>query len=237
MDLTLFLSILKLSTVMKNVSKEDYLTTIYRHRANDGKIKATMVAERLDITNSAVTDMMKKLSRDGFVEYKRYKDIKLTNEGESYARNMVRRHRIWELFLQRIVGMPWDKVHDEAENLEHSSSDELINRLEEMLEYPEFDPHGDPIPDKNGSLPRQKKTIPLSLINIGDTVEVIRVNDFDNDFLNYLSGIGIKLNKKLLIKDILKFDKSMLIEIDGNEINISNTIAVNIFVIKQNGTK
>ncbi len=200
---------------MKNISKEDYLTTIYRHRNNEGGIKATQLAEQLEISNAAVTDMMKKLSRDGLVNYARYKGIKLSKLGESYARNMIRRHRIWELFLQRIVGMPWDKVHDEAEQLEHSSSDELINRLEEMLEYPQFDPHGDPIPDKNGMLPTQKKMIPLSMIETGEKVEVVRVNDFDNDFLNYLSGIGIKLNKKLIIKDVLNFDKSMLIEIDG----------------------
>ncbi len=219
---------------MKNISKEDYLSTIYRHRNSEGGIKATQLAEQLEISNAAVTDMMKKLSRDGLVNYARYKGIKLTGQGESYARNMVRRHRIWELFLQRIVGMPWDKVHDEAENLEHSSSDELVNRLEEMLDYPKFDPHGDPIPDKNGMLPKQKKTIPLSVIKTGEKVEVVRVNDFDNDFLNYLSGIGIKLNKKLIIKDVLNFDKSMFIEIDGSEINISNTIAANIFVVREN---
>jgi len=219
---------------MKNISKEDYLTTIYRHRTSDGGIRATIVADRLEISNAAVTDMMKKLARDGFVKYKRYKDIKLTEEGESYARNMVRRHRIWELFLQRIVGMPWDKVHDEAEHLEHSSSDELINRLEEMLDYPQFDPHGDPIPDKNGILPKQINMLPLSMMDNGELVAVTRVNDFDNDFLNYLSGIGIKLNKKLLIKEVLNFDKSMLIEIDGSEINISNTIAANIFVVREN---
>ncbi len=234
MGLTLFLSILKLFSVMKNISKEDYLSTIYRHRNNEGGIKATQLAEQLEISNAAVTDMMKKLSRDGLVNYARYKGIKLSKQGESYARNMIRRHRIWELFLQRIVGMPWDKVHDEAEQLEHSSSDELINRLEEMLEYPQFDPHGDPIPDKNGMLPKQKKMIPLSMIKTGEMVEVVRVNDFDNDFLNYLSGIGIKLNKKLIIKDVLNFDKSMLIEIDGSEINISNTIAANIFVVREN---
>jgi DtxR family Mn-dependent transcriptional regulator len=219
---------------MKNISKEDYLSTIYRHRNNEGGLKATQLAEQLEISNAAVTDMMKKLSRDGLVNYARYKGIKLSKQGETYARNMIRRHRIWELFLQRIVGMPWDKVHDEAEHLEHSSSDELVNRLEEMLDYPQFDPHGDPIPDKNGALPKQKKTIPLSLINIGETAEVIRVNDFDNDFLNYLSGIGIKLNKKLTIKDVLNFDQSMLIEINGSEINISNTIAANIFVVRDN---
>ena len=219
---------------MKNISKEDYLSTIYRHRNNEGGIKATQLAEQLEISNAAVTDMMKKLSRDGLVNYTRYKGIKLTGQGESYARNMVRRHRIWELFLQRIVGMPWDKVHDEAENLDHSSSDDLVNRLEEMLDYPKFDPHGDPIPDKNGMLPKQKKMIPLSMIETGEMVEVVRVNDFDNDFLNYLSGIGIKLDKKLIIKDVMNFDKSMLIEIDGSEINISNTIAANIFVVRDN---
>ena len=232
--MTLFLSILKLLSAMKNISKEDYLSTIYRHRNNEGGIKATQLAEQLEISNAAVTDMMKKLSRDGLVNYARYKGIKLSKQGESYARNMIRRHRIWELFLQRIVGMPWDKVHDEAEQLEHSSSDELINRLEEMLDYAQFDPHGDPIPDKNGMLPKQKKMIPLSMIKTGEKVEVVRVNDFDNDFLNYLSGIGIKLNKKLIIKDVLNFDKSMLIEIDGSEINISNTIAANIFVVREN---
>lgn len=219
---------------MKNISKENYLSTIYRHRNNEGGIKAKQLAEQLEISNAAVTDMMKRLSRDGLVNYTRYKGIKLTGQGETYAKNMVRRHRIWELFLQRIVGMPWDKVHDEAENLEHSSSDELVNRLEVMLDFPQFDPHGDPIPDKNGMLPKQKKMIPLSMIRTGEIVKVVRVNDFDNDFLIYLSGIGIKLDKKLIIKDVLNFDKSMLIEIDGNEINISNTIAANIFVVRQN---
>jgi len=219
---------------MKNISKENYLSTIYRHRNNEGGIKAKQLAEQLEISNAAVTDMMKRLSRDGLVNYTRYKGIKLTGQGETYAKNMVRRHRIWELFLQRIVGMPWDKVHDEAENLEHSSSDELVNRLEVMLDFPQFDPHGDPIPDKNGMLPKQKKMISLSMIRTGEIVKVVRVNDFDNDFLIYLSGIGIKLDKKLIIKDVLNFDKSMLVEIDGNEINISNTIAANIFVVRQN---
>ncbi len=219
---------------MSNISKEDYLSTIYKHRDKDGKIKSNLIAERLDISGAAVTDMLNKLSKAGFVDYRKYKDIKLTKDGENYARNMVRRHRIWELFLQRIVGMPWDKVHDEAELLEHSSSDELINRLEEMLDYPQFDPHGDPIPDKNGMLPRQKKMIPLSMIETGEIVEVVRVNDFDSGFLNYLSEIGLELNKKLLVKNILDFDKSMLISVDKNEMNISNTIAANIFVVREN---
>ena len=219
---------------MKNTSKENYLRTIFRFCNEEGKIKTAQIAEKLGISNAAVTDMMKKLSREGYVKYERYKDIKLTKLGESFAKNIVRRHRIWELFLNRIVKLSWDKVHDEAENLEHSSSDELIDRMEEMLGFPEFDPHGDPIPDKNGTLPEERKMIPLSNVEAGKTVEVIKVNDFDSNFLNYLSGIGIALNKKINVKDILTFDNSMLISVDENEINISDVIATNIFVIGEN---
>ena len=106
---------------MNNISKEDYLSTIYKHRDSDGAIKSNQIAERLDISGAAVTDMLKKLSTDGYVDYKKYKGIRLTKVGEQYAMNMVRRHRIWEVFLHQVVGIPWDKVHSEAENLEHSS--------------------------------------------------------------------------------------------------------------------
>jgi DtxR family Mn-dependent transcriptional regulator len=215
---------------MKNISKEDYLSTIYKHRDFDGTIKANQIAEKLFISNAAVTDMLKKLAKDGLVDYKRYKGIKLTNNGEEYAKNMVRRHRIWEVFLHQVVGMQWDKVHDEAHNLEHSSSDELINRMEEMLDFPEFDPHGDPIPSKEGILPKQKKNIPLSLLEVSRKSKVVRVNDFDDGFLNYLLKIGIELGKIIVIKEILEFDRSMLIVVNGKEMNISSTIAVNVFV-------
>ena len=218
---------------MKNISKEDYLSVIYKTSDSNGEIKANQIAVKLNISNAAVTDMLRKLSKDGYVDYKRYKGVKLTRSGEDYARNMVRRHRIWEVFLHQVVGLPWDKVHSEAENLEHSSSDELIDRLEEMLDYPEFDPHGDPIPDKNGTLPGKRNSVALSRIGIGERVEVVRVHDFDHTFLAYLSGIGINLNTELLVKEILEFDNSMLIGINGNEINISNTIAENIFVIRK----
>ncbi len=217
---------------MQNISKEDYLSVIFKHKNDDGEIKANAIADKLQISNAAVTDMLRKLSKDGYIVYKKYKGIKLTSEGEDYARNMVRRHRIWEVFLHQIVGLPWDKVHDEAHNLEHSSSDELINKMEEMLDFPEFDPHGDPIPGKDGKIPKQKKTVPLSLLKAGQTGVVIRVNDFDNSFLNYISKIGIELKKQIFIKDVLEFDHSMLVVIGKKEINISNTLAANIFVEK-----
>ena len=215
---------------MQNISKEDYLSAIYKHREIDGTIKANQIAEKLSISNAAVTDMLKKLANDGFVDYRRYKGIKLTNNGEEYAKNMVRRHRIWEVFLHQIVGMPWDKVHEEAHNLEHGASNELINRMEEMLDFPAFDPHGDPIPSKEGIVPKQKKNIPLGLLKEKGKVKVVRVNDFDDGFLNYLSKIGIELDKEIQVKEILEFDHSILIEVNGKETNISSTIAANIFV-------
>lgn len=215
---------------MQNISKEDYLSVIYKNSDENSEIKATAIAAKLQVSNAAVTDMLKKLSKAGYIKYEPYKGIRLTSNGEEYAKNMVRRHRIWEVFLHQVVGIPWDKVHDEAHNLEHSSSDDLINRMEEMLDFPEFDPHGDPIPSKSGVIPKQKKAVPLSLLKKKQAGIVNRVNDFDNYFLKYIANIGIELRKKIFVKDVLEFDRSMLIEVNGKEINISGTIAANIFV-------
>lgn len=217
---------------MDNISQEDYLTAIYRNLDEAGEIKPNLLAEKLEISNAAVTDMLRKLSRDGFVNYKKYKSIKLTSEGESYAKNMLRRHRIWEVFLHQSLGMSWDKVHEEAEKLEHSSSDELINLLEEFLDYPEFDPHGYPIPDKNGKIKKSKSVIPLTELNENDSAKVIRVNDDVKNLLSYITKIGISLGKEITIKDKLEYDGSILIRINGNDINLSNKVASNIFVEK-----
>ncbi len=215
---------------MRNISKEDYLSVIYKSADDNGEIKANQIAEKLNISAAAVTDMLRKLSNDGYVLYQRYKGTKLTTSGEEYARSMVRRHRIWELFLHQVVGLPWDKVHDEAHNLEHSASDELINKMEEMLDFPEYDPHGDPIPDKNGKLPKVNPGISLSTINPGNKVKVNRVHDFDNSFLQYISKIGIELNKEIIVMDVFEFDHSLLVEIDKKEMSISSKVAANIFV-------
>lgn len=215
---------------MQNISKEDYLSAIFKYSENDGTIKANRIAEKLSISNAAVTDMLKKLAKDGLVIYKRYQGIKLTHDGEEYAKSMVRRHRIWEVFLHQVVGMPWDKVHEEAHNLEHSASDELIDRMEEMLDFPSFDPHGDPIPSKEGILPEQKENLPLSLLKEDAKAKVVRVNDFDDGFLNYISKIGIELGKEIHIKEILEFDHSMIVKVDDKETNISSKLAANIFV-------
>ncbi len=215
---------------MKNISKEDYLRIIFKHKNDEGEIKPNLIAEKLSISNAAVTDMMKKLSHDGYTKYQKYKGISLTGAGEAYARNMVRRHRIWEIFLNQIVGLPWDKVHDEANRLEHSSSDELINRLEEMVGFPEYDPHGDPIPSKEGKIPKLKKHSPLSELKEGESGKVVRVNDFDEKFLVYISELGIQLEETISVKQKRSFDKSMEVVIKGKPWNISQKLAQNVFI-------
>jgi DtxR family transcriptional regulator, Mn-dependent transcriptional regulator len=215
---------------MQNISKEDYLGVIYKHKDEQGDIKANLIALKLGVSNAAVTDMLRKLERDGFILYEKYKEIQLTTTGEDYARNIVRRHRIWEVFLHQVVGMPWEKVHEEAHRLEHSASDELIDRMEEMLNYPEYDPHGDPIPSKKGKLPKVKKHVSLSSLQDGEAGLVIRVNDYDENFLNHIARIGVKLDEPLEVLEKREFDNSMLISVKGKHFDISEKVAENIFV-------
>ncbi len=215
---------------MQNISEENYLGIIFKNLDQKGKIKPSLIAKKLSISNAAVTDMLRKLSGEGYILYEPYKGIALTVEGRNYARNIVRRHRIWEVFLNQIVGMPWDKVHEEANRLEHSSSDDLINRLEVMLHFPEYDPHGDPIPSKYGKMPRIKPTKPLSELNEGEFGEVARVNDYDENFLCYISELGIRLKENIIIKKKIEFDNSMEVLIKGKSHNISNELAQNVFV-------
>jgi DtxR family transcriptional regulator, Mn-dependent transcriptional regulator len=222
---------------MTNISKEDYLSTIYKYRDSEGSIKPTIIAEKLNISNAAVTDMLKKLALDGQIKYEKYKGIKLTMKGEDFAKNMIRRHRIWEVYLHRVIGMPWHKVHSEAHRLEHSSSDELISRLEEILNYPEFDPHGEPIPDKKGKIPKIKNNIPLSQMTIGESAKVVKVSDDDDKFLDYIAELGISINENISVKERRSFDSSLLIIVKGQPWNISEKIAQNVFVEIKEGKR
>lgn len=215
---------------MNTVSKEDYLSIIFKYRDKDQGIKPNRIAEKLNITRAAVTDMLRKLAREKWIQYIPYKSVKLTPAGEEFALNIIRRHRIWETFLSQVVGLPWDVVHEEAGRLEHSSSDELINRLEEMCQFPEFDPHGAPIPDKSGLLPKQSRLLPLSAVKDNQNVIVMRVDDSDRKFLKYLSAIGISLKQMVHVKEVLDFDKSLQIIINNKQINISHKLADNVFV-------
>lgn len=213
-----------------SISQEDYLSIIFKYGDGNREIKPNVIADKLHVTRAAVTDMLRKLAKENLISYAPYQSVKLTPEGEEVALNIVRRHRIWETFLTLVVGLPWDKVHDEAEKLEHASSDELIDRLEEMCQFPDFDPHGAPIPDKTGVLPPLDGLLPLSALKDNQDGIVMRVDDSDKRLLKYLSDIGISLNQVVHVQEVRDFDNSRLVVINDEQINISDKLAGNVFV-------
>ncbi len=217
---------------MINVSKEDYLRVIYKNLEEMEIVNPATIAEQLNISNSAVTDMLKKLTREKYVSYTPYKGIQLLEKGKAEAIKLVRRHRIWETFLYKVVGLSYHQIDEEAENLEHSSSDNLIDKLEEIMNYPEFDPHGHPIPTKNGKIPRQKKAIPLEQLELSSSGIIQRVNDHSKELLKYLYESGLVVGKKVTVLEKRQFDNSMVVKVENKSQTISEKISRNIFVEK-----
>lgn len=220
---------------MPTISKENYLKAVYNRIYESGSGATTSaIAEKLEISNAAISDMAKKLSNQGLITYAKYKGMELTSEGEKVALNVIRRHRLWELFLMQSLGLSWSEVHDEAENLEHSTSDFLIDKIDEFLEYPKFDPHGDPIPQKNGVIPEAPDVIELREAVVGKKYKIGRVSDKNSDLINYLTQIGIELAKEIEIIEKLSFDNSVIIKIDSKNHSLSEHVASNVFLERLN---
>ncbi len=214
------------------ISTEDYLKAIF-----NGYVKTQAIAEKLDVSPAAVTDMLKRLSEKGYLVYERYRGVTLTKSGLEMAKGMVRRHRILELYLNQVLGFPWDKVHEEAEQLEHAASDALINRMEEVLGFPSVDPHGDPIPSQNGKMPKLKSSVLLSECKVGDRCEIVRVSDSDDQFLHYIDSLGLALKKIVLVSSVRSFDKSMVVDVEGKEQSISQFATQHIWIRKEKQVK
>ncbi|MBC8754277.1 metal-dependent transcriptional regulator [Kordia sp. YSTF-M3] len=216
------------------LSEENYLKAIY-HICNhkEGGVSTNSIAEKMDTKASSVTDMIKKLSEKGLVDYKRYKGTALTQEGKLVASNIVRKHRLWEVFLLEKLNFTWDEVHDVAEQLEHIKSEKLTDQLDAFLGFPTRDPHGDPIPDKDGNIKTVTDTL-LSTLQKDDRGIIVGVKDSSSSFLKYLDKQEIALGKKIKVLDTEPFDNSMKIKIKKQEIVISNQIASNIYIKKSN---
>lgn len=218
---------------MLTTSEEKYLKAIYKISQKKGIPVATNdLAEELSTSAASVTEMIKKLFEKKFVEYQRYQGTLLTTEGSKLATQLVRRHRLWECFLVEKLSYGWDEVHDLADQLEHIKSDELVNRLEEFLNFPRFDPHGDPIPDRTGRFTIRAQ-FPLSTLNISDKAEVVGVAIHDSQFLRYLGEMNLEIGTQLEILERFEYDGSMRVQIDGHlPTLISPIIAKNIHVKK-----
>lgn len=219
--------------MLLSISEENYLKSIFSITIIEKQSASTnAIAKDLDTKASSVTDMLKKLAEKKLIKYQKYKPVVLSKKGKAMATQLIRSHRLWETFLVKNLGFNWSEVHDIAEQLEHIDNDELTDRLSDYLNNPSFDPHGDPIPDKNGTFPYINQ-IRLSKLIIGEKGVLSSVEEDDKSFLNILNRLEITLGSQIEIKEIVEFDQSFQILIDNcNTQLISNKIANNLFVTK-----
>lgn len=213
-------------------AEENYLKAIY-HLSSSGQkqVNTNAIAERLETKPASVSDMIRKLSEKDVIAYVKYQGVKITENGKKKALSVIRKHRLWEVFLVNNLKFHWDEVHEIAEQLEHIRSPLLIARLDEFLKYPKFDPHGDPIPDEDGII-SSKPMIILSDLSQGTNSQLVSMIDTGTSFLNYLDKIGMKIGTKIIILDTIEFDGSIEIELDNNHIiTVSKQVANNLMVV------
>lgn len=212
-------------------TEENYLKAIFKIGEKEKRsVSTNSIARQLQTSAASVTDMIKKLAEKDLVNYERYKGVTLSPTGNKLATNLIRRHRLWEVFLVNKLRFAWHQVHELAEELEHIGSEELIMRLDAFLDYPKFDPHGDPIPNADGKFTLRNQ-VSLSELNLQQVGIVLGVKENQSDFLKYLTKIQIKLGSSIRIVEITEFDKSLKISIDDkSEVNISGQVAQNILV-------
>ena len=211
-------------------SEENYIKVIYHLSLVSPKgVNTNAVAGMIDTKASSVTDMLKKLAEKNLVSYQKYHGVTLTENGFISAKMIVRKHRLWEVFLVEKLDFSWDEVHDIAEQLEHIKSEKLINKLDDFLGNPTEDPHGDPIPNANGVIKKVNKLL-LSEVELNREYRCIGVRDSSSDFLKYLDKHKIALGSIFLVKEIESFDETLLVEVNAKEITISHKIANNLYV-------
>lgn len=213
-------------------SEENYLKAIYHLSQLQKKgVSTNAIAKLIDSKASSVTDMIKKLADKNLVFYERYQGVSLTTQGVYAAKMLVRKHRLWEVFLVETLDFSWDEVHEIAEELEHIKSEKLINKLDSFLGYPSVDPHGDPIPDAQGTIKNVEKKL-LSEAEISEKTICIGVKDSSPSFLKYLDKNGISLGTSIEVIDREIFDQSIKVSINDSVSVISQKIASNLFVKK-----
>jgi DtxR family Mn-dependent transcriptional regulator len=213
-----------------SVSKDDFLKTMYHLHYDESKTATpSELASRLSISNAAVTDMARKLFEDGLIEYEKYKPVSLTPSGLEWALRVIRKHRLWEAFLHEVLDLPFSELHREAEMLEHSTSDSLIEKIEEYLGFPEFDPHGDPIPTKQGILPSTDDMIRLTDCSPG-VYMVSRLQHRNQGVSNFFASHDIDLNKVVELVEFIQDIGSAVIRINNEKLVIDHHISEQVFV-------
>ncbi|WP_055447204.1 metal-dependent transcriptional regulator [Lacinutrix mariniflava] len=215
---------------MITLTEENYIKAIY-HLGKQGveTVNTNAIAEALQTKASSVTDMLKKLAEKGYADYIKYQGVNLTLEGKKIAIGIIRKHRLWEVFLVEKLNFKWDEVHQVAEDLEHIKSEKLIDQLDAYLKHPTHDPHGDPIPDRDGNF-KQIEKILLSQATLGKKYQCVGVKDTSSAFLNYLDANTIALGTEIVLLHKEPFDQSIKIKINSREITVSQNVAKNLFL-------
>lgn len=208
---------------------EDYLKTIYKLDTDEKGASTTRIAESLDVSSASATNMIKRLSKMGLVDYQSYKGASLTSSGRKIALEIIRHHRLLELYLLEVMGYSWDEVHDEAEKLEHHISEQFEDKIAELLDNPTHDPHGDPIPTKDGIMPEMEDD---SLIHAeeGHQYIVSRVKNQDPELLRYLEKIGLLPGARLTIKEKGPFKGPIILQVEENEQVLGHEVAEHIYI-------
>ena len=213
---------------MFSQAEENYLKSIYALQRDFHKnINTNLIAEKMQMKASSITDMLKKLALKQLVTYKKYQGVQLTKIGEEVALKVIRKHRLWEYFLVKKLSYNWDEVHEIAEQLEHIKSETLIDKLDSFLRFPKFDPHGDPIPDKDGKI-MLTKTVNLLKLKVGQKGVLDSLKDSSDVFLKYLNKKNLALRDKIKVIDIEPFDNSIHIETRTHQLVISKKVAENL---------
>lgn len=220
---------------MPTTSTENYLKVIHARQGEEGRrVKTKEIADELEVSLPSVSGMLKTLAGDGLVEYEPYKGARLTEDGRRMARKVIRNHRLVEVFLVKALDYSWDEVHAEAERLEHAVSDKLVERIEAFLNYPDVDPHGDPIPTAEGEL-EQPEMMNLCDTTAGQHVRIERVLDQTPEVLRYLDESGLRPGAAVTVEEVLSFDGQMFLRTDDDEISISERLARKMLVTELDG--
>lgn len=215
---------------MISLTEENYLKAIFHLRNEDNTVTVNELSKFLNVKMPSVNNMMKKFAQKNWVIYESYKPLKITKEGNKEAALIVRKHRLTEMFLVEKMNFGWENVHEIAEQLEHVHSDIFFDKMDEILQYPKFDPHGEPIPDKDGNIHAQDLQ-KLSSSKIGAQVIFSSVTVSDDEFLSYLNSKALELGKKLEVLEIEKYDQSMtILKEDGSKITLSKMVCDKILV-------
>ena len=214
---------------MLSESAQDYLKAIYKLQ-HDGTVSTTELAKEKQVSSASVTNMIKRLSQMGLVEYESYKGVTLTDAGCKIALEIIRHHRLLELYLKEVMGYSWGNMHDEAERLEHHISEEFEDRIDQMLGYPTHDPHGDPIPTRDGQVEDTVRD-PLCYGAVGQPFKVQRVSSDNPDLLHYLEDMGLLPGALVEIIEKAPFDGPLTVTIGPEEKTIGFSVAQNVFIV------